>query len=203
MALTTEGFWLLACPQPTRCRQKPSVRAPCLPMVRIHDYLHALRETVSHERYPLALEQLWMARRFLTDGRRRELEFAKDAADRLKLLDEWFGDFLTKEVRNTLALLAEERKLATLDEMRGEEAGEPVTITTARPLNQSLKEWFVKELGAARAIFKTDSSLIGGVKIRAGDRDVDNSLKAKLETIKMSNIQCQMSNLVLPTHNLS
>ena len=37
--------------------------------------------------------------------------------------------------------------------------------------------------GSARAIFKTDSSLIGGVKIRAGDREVDASLKARLENI--------------------
>lgn len=154
-------------------------------MASISDYLHALSEAVSEERYPLALEQLRTARRFLTENRRRELERAKDAFDRLRMLDEWFGGFLAKEVKNTLALLAEERNLDALDKISSEEREEPVTVTTARPLSQSLKELLLREFGAASATFKTDTSLIGGVKIRVGDREVDNSLKARLEKITL------------------
>ncbi len=156
-------------------------------MPSINDYLHALRDTVSEERYPLALEQIKMARQELNESRMRELEFAVGAGKGVELLDKWFGDFLTREVKNTLALLAEERKLALLNEMQEEDHGEIITVTTARPLNQRLKEWFMKELAGkfqlARASFKTDQSLIGGVKIRVGDREVDASVKARLEKI--------------------
>ncbi|HCA66815.1 MAG: ATP synthase subunit delta [Parcubacteria group bacterium GW2011_GWC2_44_17] len=156
-------------------------------MSSIHDYLQAMKYAVSEERYTLALAQLQMARQELNESRMRELEFAGDSEKRIMLLNKWFGDFLTKEVKNTLALLAEDRKLAELNEIGDESAKDFITVTTARQLNQQLKEWLMKELesafGSARAIFKTDSSLIGGVKIRAGDREVDASLKARLENI--------------------
>ncbi len=158
-------------------------------MPSINDYLQALRDAVSEERYSLALAQIQMARQELNESRARELEFAGDSEKRIILLNKWFGDFLTREVKNTLALLAEERKLAGLDEIGGEKESEAVIITTARPLTQTLKEWFVKELKSvfpsSRASFKTDQALIGGVKLRAGDREVDASLKARLENIML------------------
>jgi F0F1-type ATP synthase delta subunit len=58
-------------------------------------------------------------------------------------------------------------------------------VTTALPLNNNDKAWLREELiesyNASSVTYMEDPMLIGGVKIRVGDTEIDNSIKAKLE----------------------
>lgn len=157
-------------------------------MSAISPYLKSLDKIVGQEKMPLALEHLQIAKNFLNSEKKEALEQATDNQIRLKMLDDWFGDFLTDQVKHFLILLSDEHKLALLDET-GEEIkiAKQVTITTAKPLSDQLKEWLIDELnkiaGAASFNWRLDSAMIGGVKIKINDREIDNSLRSKLESI--------------------
>lgn len=154
-------------------------------MATLSDYKTALHQAVGEEKFPLALAHLQLVRDFLVLQKRKELESCASNQERINLLNKWFGNFVVEETKNFTALLAEKHQLALLDEFGKEEgSAKKITVTLAKPLNQELRQWLVKELetiyGHVAVKFGEDSSLIGGIKIRVGDREVDYSLKSKL-----------------------
>lgn len=100
---------------------------------------------------------------------------------------------------NFLKLAARNRRLSALPEMikayatllatsKGEIAGE---VTSAEPLSDAqlhdLKAALKSSLGRDVTLTtRVDSSLLGGLIVKVGSRMMDNSLKTKLQTLKIA-----------------
>jgi F-type H+-transporting ATPase subunit delta len=100
---------------------------------------------------------------------------------------------------NFLKLAAKNRRLGALPDMikayatilnqsRGEIAGE---VTSAQPLTEQqlsdLKAALKSSLGSDVALAtRVDSSILGGLIVKVGSRMMDNSLKTKLQTLKIA-----------------
>ena len=102
-------------------------------------------------------------------------------------------------VANLLGVLAQNRRLSKLGSVIGAykklaaaERGEVTAdVTSAAPLSDKQVESLKASLKAAvgqDVIFETrvDESLLGGLVVKIGSRMVDNSLKSKLENLKVS-----------------
>ncbi|MDP3725416.1 MAG: F0F1 ATP synthase subunit delta [Nanoarchaeota archaeon] len=154
-------------------------------MSNTNPLIQALQE-VTGEKFPLAREHLAFAVRHISKERERTLVSCKTLREKKELLSSWFGGYLAPEVENTIALLAEEEGLeAVRREMRMDEP-EEIRITTAKKLGEETRSWIRKELGEATGasiIFREDPTLLGGVRINAGDKEVENSLRQRLAHI--------------------
>jgi F-type H+-transporting ATPase subunit delta len=103
---------------------------------------------------------------------------------------------LDEEGRNFVLTLAENRRLGYLPEIAAifnelkdaEEGIVDVTVTSAAPLDQqqqlTLSEALARKLKRrVRLHCATDSALIGGAVLRAGDLVIDGSIRTRLERI--------------------
>ena len=103
------------------------------------------------------------------------------------------GDELTAQVANYVHLLAENKRLALLPHISEQfsamkaqrESSVDVEITTAFDLNPLETEILAKSLGdklqrSVNVQAEVDSSLLGGVVVRAGDLVIDGSVRGKL-----------------------
>jgi F-type H+-transporting ATPase subunit delta len=113
-----------------------------------------------------------------------------------QLVMEIAGPDLDEPGRNFVRTLAENRRLAYLpeisvlfDELKDEAEGiVDVTVTSAAPLDstqqKTLSAALEKKLKrAVRLHCQTDSALIGGAVLRAGDLVIDGSLRSRLDRI--------------------
>lgn len=112
------------------------------------------------------------------------------------LLMEIAGSRLSDEGQNTVRLLVENDRLQVLPEieqlytrLKSEHEGVlDVTVTSAYDLEpeqeQQLAEALTKKLGRdVRITSEQDESLIGGVRIRAGDTVIDGSVEGQLKQL--------------------
>ena len=147
--------------------------------------LQALQE-IAGEKSSLAMEHLAFALRRVTKEREQALA-AENLKGKKELLNLWFGDYLAPEVKNTLALLAEEGILESARKEVRPEGLEEIKITTAKQVKEETKTWIRKELrevlGGGNIIFREDPELLGGIKIKAGDKELENSLRQRLAHI--------------------
>ena len=106
---------------------------------------------------------------------------------------------ITGTTLNFLKLVAKNRRLSVIPDMikafatllaasKGEVAGE---VTSAEPLSAAqladLKAALKSALGRDVALTtRVDSSLLGGLIVKVGSRMMDNSLKTKLQTLKIA-----------------
>ena len=106
---------------------------------------------------------------------------------------------ITGTTLNVLKLVAKNRRLSVIPDMikafatllaasKGEVAGE---VTSAEPLSATqladLKAALKSALGRDVALTtRVDSSLLGGLIVKVGSRMMDNSLKTKLQTLKIA-----------------
>lgn len=106
---------------------------------------------------------------------------------------------VTGATLNFLKLVAKNRRLPALPEMikayatilsasKGEIAGE---VTSAEPLTaqqlEDLKAALKSSLGRDVALLtRVDSSILGGLIVKVGSRMMDNSLKTKLQNLKIA-----------------
>lgn len=118
------------------------------------------------------------------------------SADKGGLLIDICGDKLNDSNRNLVNLLAENGRLTLLpeicelyEEFRAlAESKIEATVTSAYPLSDAqqsaMTEALKKKLGCeVTLVTETDSTLIGGVIIRAGDLVIDGSTKASLSSL--------------------
>jgi F-type H+-transporting ATPase subunit delta len=118
------------------------------------------------------------------------------------LIAEIAGDAMTEQIRNFLATLADNRRLALLPEiaakyeqLRAEAENvadvqviSAVALTDAQQqrLAAALKKRLQREV---RLHCEVDESLIGGAIVRAGDYVIDGSLKARLDRLAVEMTQ--------------
>ena len=155
------------------------------PNPKLNTYLQALREATG-EQYELAVGHLRLASKELTPEKIREIE-SGGREEKKKLLDSWFGNYLVGEVKNLLTILAEDGSLDLLKELQRDEERREAVVKTPNTLDEETKSWLREELekqgGVGRVVFRKDPSLIGGVQIKIGDKEVDNSIKTRLGAI--------------------
>ena len=104
---------------------------------------------------------------------------------------------LSANVANTLALMAQNRRLfvlpqfvAALADLLAEERGEVTAeVTSAKALTKAQSDKLAKtlkaQLGKDVSIHATvDESLIGGLVVKVGSRMIDTSIRAKLNSLQ-------------------
>jgi F-type H+-transporting ATPase subunit delta len=118
------------------------------------------------------------------------------SAQQANKLSEVCGDALTGEVRNFIAILASNKRLALLPEIFGlfaqykanQERTIDVEVISAFELADSIRDKLAESLGKklerqVNVQTSTDSNLLGGVLIRAGDLVIDGSVRGKLDKL--------------------
>lgn len=155
-------------------------------MPHSHEYFEALRASVSQQQFDFAMEQLGMVSRFLDQDTKRQLSHLADNPARRQLMDEWFGDYVASPVKNVIALIVENGDwdiLSELEKKHENVQSQEIVVTSATALSDELIHWLTNELKKMHPValiqFAVDSALIGGVKMRIGDKEVDYSLQAK------------------------
>ena len=121
---------------------------------------------------------------------------AVSTAELAKLVVDLAGPQLDEQGRNFIQTLAENRRLAYIpeistlfDELKDEAEGViDVTVTSAAPLENGQREALSSALQRrlkrqVRLQCETDSSLIGGAVLRAGDLVIDGSVRSRLDRI--------------------
>jgi F-type H+-transporting ATPase subunit delta len=121
---------------------------------------------------------------------------ALTAAQQAGRLGEVCGDALSTEVRNFISILASNKRLDLLPEIyalfsqykANREKTVDVEVISAFDLADSIREKLAQALGnklerQVNVRTSTDSNLIGGVLIRAGDMVIDGSVRGKLDKL--------------------
>ena len=106
------------------------------------------------------------------------------------------GDALSAQMRNFIAILAANKRLALLPEIytqfanykANREKTVDVEVVSAFELGDSLRDGLAASLGKklerqVQVQTSTDSNLLGGVLIRAGDLVIDGSVRGKLDKL--------------------
>ena len=152
-----------------------------------HDYYTALSQVVLPKQIDFALEHISILNKSITQRQKLELENASDNAERKKLLDAWFGAYVAEPIKNMAVAIGEAREwnvLSEMAEMAKRTNQQAVLVTTAKPLSQSLKQMLKAEIGKLSEtediIFTEDKNLIGGIKIRVNNREIDYSIQNRL-----------------------
>jgi len=118
---------------------------------------------------------------------------AKQQADKLSAV---CGDALSVQVRNFIGILAANKRLALLPEIHAlfaqykadRERTVDVEVVSAFDLPESVRDKLAAALGRklerqVAVQTSTDSNLLGGVLIRAGDLVIDGSVRGKLDRL--------------------
>lgn len=125
------------------------------------------------------------------------------SAQKLKVLDALAAQLgYTKQTRNFLAVLIEQRRIGLLEEITGlfktemsERMGfAEAEVTSARELSadekQALEAQVAKATGKTiRAKYERDPQVLGGAVVRVGSTIYDGSVKGKLERIRRQMVQ--------------
>ncbi len=118
------------------------------------------------------------------------------ADKRFELIDEAFAPYM-EYVTNLIKILCEKRRVFLLtdcikeyEKLYNEKIGiKRVTVITATPLSESLKEKLVNKLEKEwdkkiDLTTKVDKSILGGIVLRTDNSQTDASVRTKLELIK-------------------
>jgi len=116
-----------------------------------------------------------------------------------QLVTELCGDEIIGQVKNFIAILAENKRIPLMPEIvtlfetlkANQEMKVDVNVISAFPLSDALQEKLAASLKAKlqREVVlhsETDKSLIGGAVIRAGDLVIDGSVRGKLAKLSES-----------------
>ncbi len=140
-------------------------------------------------------------------GKAREKALAEVEEERNRILGDLRGQVAALSIAATQKLIGEaldeKRQHALLDEffsgvkagkvvvMEGASvAGQSAEVTSALPLTSAEQEAVKKDVlaksGAAAVTFRVDTSILGGLVIRVGDKVLDGSVAGKLEGLRSS-----------------
>ena len=121
---------------------------------------------------------------------------ALTAAQQAKMLCDVCGDALGGEMRNFVAILAGNKRLALLPEIytlfeqhkANQEKSVDVEVVSAFEMAEATKDKLAEVLGKklereVKVSTSTDKDLLGGVLIRAGDLVIDGSVRGRLNKL--------------------
>jgi F-type H+-transporting ATPase subunit delta len=104
---------------------------------------------------------------------------------------------LQKELRNLLAVLINNNRIAAVSEvaaayralLQQQQGIRPAEVVTARALDAAEREALVAEIGKlagtrVEASFKLDASILGGTVVRIGSTVYDGSVRGRLDRLK-------------------
>jgi F-type H+-transporting ATPase subunit delta len=128
----------------------------------------------------------------VTDG-------SKDFNERVKALEAALPAGFSPEIKNLLKLLVQEGNLDLLSDIRlalgrivsGQQAPTKAEVTSAVELSDkekdALRQSLAKQYGADLIFsFYVDPALLGGLRVRVGDRLIDTSVASRLTTLRES-----------------
>jgi F-type H+-transporting ATPase subunit delta len=121
---------------------------------------------------------------------------AQTAEQQAQTLNDVCGDSLGEQARNFIAILAENKRLALLPEIHSQfiqykanqEKTVDVEVISAFDLADTTRDRLADVLGKklereVKVSTSTDSNLLGGVLIRAGDLVIDGSVRGRLNKL--------------------
>jgi F-type H+-transporting ATPase subunit delta len=127
------------------------------------------------------------------------MDASKDFAEREEALESALPDGTPFELVNLLKLLLQEGDLDLLSEISsaltlaasGQQAPTKADITSAMELpdddKESLRQALIKQYGDDLVFsFHVDPSLMGGLRVRVGDRLIDTSIASRLASLRES-----------------
>lgn len=151
------------------------------------------------ERWQAALEQVEDVLSKDSDLYALVMDGSKDFDERSKALLAALPNDMPQEVTNLLNLLLQEDDLELLPEVSealgrvgsGQQAPTKAEITSAAELSEkdknALRKSLVQQFGDGLVFsFHVDPSLMGGLRVRVGDRLIDTSVASRLATLRES-----------------
>jgi len=126
--------------------------------------------------------------------------------EKVQVLKKVLQGQIKEELLNFLIIVVTKERYALLesiftyfiDKVKESEKIGVAHVTTAVELKEAQKDAVTRKLLATTAYesmemhYRVDASLIGGMKIRVGDRVVDSSIKSKLEEMTKQLLQIQL-----------
>ena len=153
-----------------------------------NSYLEALKSVVGEDNFNFAVNLLIACVEKIGKSGIHDLEKCIKNSERIALLDEWFPNLLPKEIKNFIALLSAEKKMNILENLQKLSEKNSVVVTlpakTDSNLMTHLTDSIFKITGRRGVRFITDSEIIGGIKIKIDDLEIDNSVRTRLMSFK-------------------
>ena len=130
-----------------------------------------------------------------------------DQEEKVRVVEHVFGANLSREITGLLRIIVQKDRYKEteeilswfIDQVKQEKGIGKAYVTSALPLSDAQKKQIEEKLLATTSykqmemVYETDESLIGGLRIRIGDRVVDSSVSNKLSDLKRELLKIQIS----------
>lgn len=147
-------------------------------------YLEALKSLIGEDKMFFAINLISACVDTLGKSGLRALENCESNSARLAFLEKKFGSFLPKEIKNFIVLLASENRLEILSDILKVRDKNNISVTLPRAIDAKTESWLADSIfkitGKNDVKFNFDSALLGGIRIKIGSTEIDNSVQSKL-----------------------
>ena len=130
-----------------------------------------------------------------------------DQEEKVRVVENVFGASLSREITGLLRIIVQKDRYKEtedilswfIEQVKQEKGIGQALVTSALPLSDAQKKQIEEKLLATTSykqmemVYETDESLIGGLRIRIGDRVVDSSISNKLSDLKRELLKVQIS----------
>ena len=130
-----------------------------------------------------------------------------DQEEKVRVVENVFGASLSREITGLLRIIVQKDRYKEtedilswfIEQVKQEKGIGQAFVTSALPLSDAQKKQIEEKLLATTSykqmemVYETDESLIGGLRIRIGDRVVDSSISNKLSDLKRELLKVQIS----------
>ena len=130
-----------------------------------------------------------------------------DMEEKVKVVETVFGGNLSKEITGLMRLIVQKDRYREvedilcwfIDQVKSEKGIGKAQVVSAQPLTDAQKAQVEKRLLQTTSFkqmemdYRVDESLIGGLRIRIGDRVVDSSISTRLYDLKKELLKIQLA----------
>ncbi len=151
-------------------------------------YLEALESAVGAENFNFVLSVLTACSEKMGKSGFGELEHCAKNSERASLLDKWFGGLLPEEIKNFIVLLSAEKKTDIIENLKKPSIKNSVMITLPPKISDKQKSNITDDIykitGRRDINFFEDAAIVGGIKIKINDLEIDNSIQSRLKSFQ-------------------